>query len=121
RTKIPNMRDGNHQIDVSHPVSAYFLFGHFHATSVADNALITNAFVFSTSTFVIFYRPKNPLAEQTVAFRFMGTVVDGFRLEHLTTRFSQNRFRRSQPDRDFIKPLLCFTLVISSHPSDVKC
>ena len=53
----------NDEFDMSHAFAAHFLFCHFYTTSVADNAFITYAFVFSAVAFVVFHRTKNALAE----------------------------------------------------------
>ena len=72
------MSDRHHEVDMPYPFAAYFFLGHFHATTVADDAFIANAFVFTTSTFIVLYGTKDTLTEQPVAFRFVSTVVDSF-------------------------------------------
>ena len=44
--------------------------GDFHAAAVADHAFVADLFIFSTVTLPVLGRPEDPLAEQTVFFRF---------------------------------------------------
>ena len=78
------MYNRHNQFDVTHAFAADFLFSHFHATTVAHDTLITNAFVLAAITFVVLDGTKNALAKQTVAFGLVRTVVDGFGFENLT-------------------------------------
>ncbi|MNC20600.1 hypothetical protein D3C75_685560 [compost metagenome] len=68
--EIPDMRYRSCQLDMAHTFAAHFSAGNFHAAAVADNALITDAFVFTTVTFPVLLRSKNTLAEQAFFFRF---------------------------------------------------
>ena len=60
--------------------------GNFYTTTVADDTFITDTLVFTAMTFIILDRTKNALAEQTVTFGFVRTVINGFRLQNFTTR-----------------------------------
>ena len=71
-------------------VTTYLLFGNFYSTTVADDTFVTNPFIFTTSTFEILYRSENPFAEKTIALRFVRSVVDSFRFQNFTTRFSED-------------------------------
>ena len=98
----------NDELDVSHTLTTYFLLGHFHTTTVADNALVTDTLVLSAMAFIVFHRTEDTFAEQTVAFRFISTVVNGFRFQHLAARILKDFFGRSQTDGDFSKLLFIF-------------
>ena len=74
------MSHRHNQLDVSHTLTTYFLFCHFHTTTVADNAFVTDTLVLAAMTFVVLDRTENALAEQTVTLRLIRTIVDGFRL-----------------------------------------
>ncbi|MPM05098.1 hypothetical protein SDC9_51382 [bioreactor metagenome] len=78
------MGNRNHQLNVTNAFATDFLFSHLNTTTIADNTFITDTFVFSAMTFKIFGRTKNTFAEQTVTFRLISPVVDGFRFEYLT-------------------------------------
>src|SRR5699024_6423446 len=67
--KVPDMGNRGRKLDMAHALSADAGLGHFHATSVADNAFISDLFVFSAVTLPVLGRPKNALAEQSVALR----------------------------------------------------
>ncbi|CDE41994.1 putative uncharacterized protein [Prevotella sp. CAG:279] len=71
------------QRDMACTFAAHFLLCNFHTATVADDAFVTDAFVLSAVALIVLYRTKNALAEQTVAFRFVSSIVDRLRLEHL--------------------------------------
>ena len=79
------MGNRNNEFDVTHTFTAHFLLGNFHTTTVAHDTFVSDAFVFSAVTFVVFYRTEDTLTEESVAFRLISTIVDGFRFENLTT------------------------------------
>ena len=83
RAEIPDVGHGHHKLDVAHALAAHFLFGDFHAATVADDALVADALVFSAMALIVLYRTEDALAEEAVALGLVGAVVDGFGLEHL--------------------------------------
>ena len=68
---------------MSHSLTADFLFSDFNAAAVAHNTLVSDPFIFSAVTFVILYRSKDPFAEESVTFGFVGPVVDRLRFQNL--------------------------------------
>ena len=74
------MSHGHNELDVSHTLTAHFHFSHFHTTTVADDAFVTDTLVLTAMALVILDRTKDALAEQSVAFGLIRTIVDGFRL-----------------------------------------
>ena len=76
----PDMSHRNSEFDVSHTLTAHFLLCYLDTATVADNALITNAFIFATVAFPVACGTENALAEQTVALRLVGAVVDSLGL-----------------------------------------
>ena len=86
RTEIPDVSHRHNQLDMSHTFTAHFLFSNFHTTTVADDTFITDTLIFTAMAFVILNGTKNALAEQTIAFGFVRTVIYGFRLQNFTTR-----------------------------------
>ena len=72
-------------MDVSHTFTTNFLLGNFHTTTIADNAFITDSFIFTAMAFIILNRTKNTFAKQTITFRLVGTIVDRFWFEHFAT------------------------------------
>src|SRR5574344_3169328 len=93
----------NDQFYMSGTFTTNFLFCYFHSTSITDYTFITYTFVFTARTFIILRRTKNTLAEQTVTFRFVYTIIYGFRFCNLTKRIFQDFFRRSKSDGNFRK------------------
>ena len=85
---------------MAHALAPDLLFRHLHAAMVADDVLITDALVLTAVTFPVLHGAENPLAEQAVTFRLVGTVVDGFGFQHLAVRTGKDGFRRSQTHCD---------------------
>ena len=52
------MSNRNNEFDVSCTLTAYLLFSYLNTTTVADNALIADTLIFSTSTFKILGRTE---------------------------------------------------------------
>ncbi len=48
---------------MSHSFAAHLFLSNFNTTTVADDALVADSLVLAAMTFVVFYRPKDPLAE----------------------------------------------------------
>src|SRR5690554_2431923 len=90
----------NHQFNVAHPLTTHLLLGYFYPAPVADNPFISDSLIFTTMTFPVFHRPKDPLTEQTTHLGLISPVVDGFRLRNFTMRAIQNRFWGSQTNSD---------------------
>ena len=100
---------------MSHTFPTNGCLRNLYAASVADNTLITDFLVFSTVTFPVFARSENSFAEQTVFFRFQGSVVNGFRFLYFTAGPFSDFFRRGQTNLDRIKcnwliPFVCLIL-----------
>lgn len=58
RFEEPNVRHGNGEFDVPHAAAAFPRNGNFDAATVADDAFILDALVFSAGAFVVAHRPK---------------------------------------------------------------
>ena len=110
RTEIPDMSYRNDQRDMSHPLAAHFLFGHLDAATVADDALVTDPFVFAAMALVVFDRTENPLAEKTVALGL--TIVYCLGLQHFSARVFQNLLGRGQTDRNLGEAALCLVVFL---------
>ncbi len=99
----PHMRAGRRQLDVAEAFAAYFAQRDFHAALVADDSAVLHALVFAAEAFPVGDGAKNFGAEQAVAFRFEGTVVDGLRLGHFAVGPGADLFRTGQANPDGIK------------------
>src|ERR1700682_3877820 len=62
-----------------------------------------HALVLAAETFPVGDRAENAGAEQAIALRLEGAVVDGFRLGHFTMRPASDLFRGRQADANGIK------------------
>ncbi len=80
----PDMRAGTGQLDMPEPLAPHARKRNFHAALIADNSAMLHALVFAAETFPVSNGTKNARAEQTVALRFKGAVVNGFRLRDFT-------------------------------------
>jgi hypothetical protein len=99
----PDVRDGRGQLDVSHPLAADFGLRHFDAALVADHSAMLHAFVLAAEAFPIGDRAENLGAEEAVAFRFEGAVVDRLRLRYFAVRPRPDLFRGREADLDGIE------------------
>ena len=75
----------------------------FHAALVADHSAVLHALVLAAQAFPIRDRTKNARAEQSIALRLEGAVVDGFRLGYFAVRPAPDFFRRGQADANGIE------------------
>ena len=103
RFQKPYVCDRGGQFDMSHALAAHAGFGDFHATFFADNTAVLEALIFAAEAFVIFDRPEDFGAEQAVAFRLEGAVVDRFRFFDFAERPGADHVGRSEADADAIK------------------
>ena len=94
------MSDRHHEVDMPYPFAAYFFLGYFHATTVADDAFIANALVLAAMALVVLGGTEDAFAEQAVALGLVGSVVDGFGLQHFAVGVGLNLFGRGQSDGD---------------------
>ena len=98
------------QLDVAHALAAHLGQGDFHAALLADHTAVLEALVLAAQALVILHRAEDLGAEQAVALRLEGTVVDGFRLFNFAERPGTNHLGRSQANTDGIE-LFDLTLV----------
>ena len=88
---------------MTHALTANLGQGHFHTAFFADDALILHPLVFAAQALIVLYGTKNARAEQTIALRLEGTIVDGFRLFDFAERPGENLLRRCNTDPDLFK------------------
>src|SRR5258706_344333 len=78
----PDMRAGAGQIDVAQTLAAYLSLGNFHTAFVADHAAVLHALVLSAEAFPVRRRSEDARAEEAVALRLEGAVIDRLWLGH---------------------------------------
>ena len=71
---------------MAHALAAHDASGHQHAALITGNALVADAFVFTTVTLPVFGRAKDLFTEQTVFFGLLCAVIDSFWLGDFAVR-----------------------------------
>src|SRR5690242_3102948 len=71
----------------------------------ADDALVLHPLVLAAQALVVLDRPEDAGAEQAVALRLEGAVVDGLRLLDLAVGPRENLLRRRDRDPDLVEDL----------------
>src|SRR5438477_8129075 len=75
----------------------------FHAALVADDSAVLHALVLAAQALPVSHRAEDAGAEQPVALRLEGAVVDGLGLGDLAVRPAADLFRRSQADANGVE------------------
>ena len=101
--EVPDMGDRSGQLDVTHALAAYLGLGDLNAAALTDLALIADLLVASAVALPVLLRSKDALAEQAVALRLQGAVVDGFRFLDLAIAPGTDLVGRSKADLDRIE------------------
>src|SRR5437667_3928131 len=78
---------------------------HLDAALLADDALVLHPLVLAAQALVVLDRPEDAGAEQAVAFRLEGPVVDGLRLLDLAVGPGENLVRASDRDPALVEDL----------------
>src|SRR5258705_12604458 len=99
----PDVRDRRGQLDVSHALAADFGLRHFDAALVADDAAMLHPLVLAAEAFPIGDRAEDLGAEEAVALRLEGTVVDRLRLRYFAVRPRPDLLRGREADLDGIE------------------
>ena len=92
---------------MAHAVAAHLLHRDFDAALFADDALVLHALVLAAQAFVILHRPEDARAEQPVALRLEGAVVDRLRLFDLAVRPAQDLIRAGERNLDPVERRDC--------------
>ncbi len=88
------MRDRRAELNVTHALSAHDRARDFYTTLVADDALITNAFVFTAVALVILFRTEDFLVKEAVLLGALGSIVDCLRLRYFAMAPRKDAFGR---------------------------
>src|SRR3954467_12252325 len=99
------MRDRSCEFDVTHALASDARQRHLDRALLADDALVLHALVLAAQALVVLDRPEDAGAEQAVALRLEGPVVDGFRLLDLAVGPGQNLLRRGNRNPDLVEHL----------------
>src|SRR3974390_1893069 len=97
------MRARRRQFDVAEALTAHLGEGYLHTALVADHAAVLHALVLAAETLPVGYRPEDARAEQAIALRLEGAVVDGLRFGDFPVRPTANLLGRSQADANGVE------------------
>ena len=96
----PHVRARAGQLDMAQPLAADARQRDFHAALVADHAAVLHALVLAAQAFPILGGAEDAGAEEPVALRLEGPVIDGFRLGDFAVGPAPDLFRRRQRNAD---------------------
>ncbi len=99
----PDVRAGAGQFDVAQALAADAGQRDFHAALVADHAAVLHALVLAAQALPILGGSEDARAEQPVALRLEGPVIDGLRLGDFAVGPAPDLFRRRQRNADGIE------------------
>src|SRR5690606_17139621 len=105
RLQEPDMRHRRGQLDMAHALAPDLRERDFNAALLADHAAILHPLVLAAQALVVLDRTEDARAEQAIAFRLEGPVVDGFRLLDLAIGPGADALRRRDRDLDLIEAL----------------
>ena len=114
--EIPNVRHGRSKLHVSHSFATDFRLGDFNAALVADDTFITYPLILAAMAFVILRGPEYFLAEKTVLFGLLRSVVNGFGFGDLAVRPLSDFLGRSERNLHCVETVdlyhLCYLLFL---------
>ena len=96
--EIPDVRYGRRKFDMSHTFATDFRFRYFDAALFADDALVTDAFIFAAVAFPVFRGPEDFLAEKSAGLGFLCSVIYRFGFKNLAVRPFPDFFRAGNTD-----------------------
>src|SRR5581483_1743975 len=99
----PHMRAGAGQLDMPEALAADARKGYFDAALIADDAAVLHALILAAQALPVGDGTKNAGAEQAVALRLEGAVINRFRLGDLAVRPAPDFLRRRETDPNGIE------------------
>ena len=105
RLQEPDVRDRRGELDMAHALAPHARERHFDRALLADDALVLHALVLAAQALVVLDRPEDARAEQAVALRLEGAVVDRLRLLDLAVGPGQDLLRARDRDPDLVEDL----------------
>jgi hypothetical protein len=105
RLQEPDVRNRRGQFDMAHTLAPDPRQRHFDRALLADDALVLHPLVLAAQALVVLDRPEDAGAEQAVALRLEGAVVDGLRLLDFAVGPGQNLLRGRNRDPDLVEDL----------------
>src|SRR6266702_1625503 len=105
RLEEPDVRDRSGKLDVAHALAPHPRQRDLDPAFLADDALVLHALVLAAQALVVLDRTEDAGAEQSVALRLEGPVVDRLRLLDLAVGPRQNLLRARDRDPDLVEDL----------------
>src|SRR4029077_18487836 len=106
RLKEPDMSDRRGKLDMAHALAPDLGERHLDAALLANDALVLHALVLAAQALIVLHRAEDARAEQPVALRLEGAVVDRLRLLDLPIGPGQNFLRARNADANLVEILL---------------
>ncbi len=103
RLQEPDVRDRGGELDVAHALAAHLGQRHLDAALLADQALVLHALVLAAQALVILDRSEDAGAEEAIALRLEGAVVDRLRLLDLAERPGSDVVRAGDRDANLVE------------------
>jgi hypothetical protein len=103
RLEEPDVRGRRGQLDVAHALATHLGQRDFDAALLADHTAVLEALVLAAQALVVLDRAEDLGAEQTIALRLEGAVVDGFRLLDFAVGPGADLVRRRETDGDRVE------------------
>ena len=100
------MGDRRGKLDMAHALAPDLGERHLDAALLADDALVLHALVLAAQALIVLHRAEDARAEQPVALRLEGAVVDRLRLLDLPIGPGQNFLRARNADANLVEILL---------------
>ncbi len=105
RLQEPDVRDRRRELDMAHALAPHARERHLDRALLADDALVLHALVLAAQALVVLDRAEDARAEQAVALRLEGPVVDRLRLLDLAVRPRQDLLRARDRNPDLVEDL----------------
>ena len=101
----PDVGHRARELDVAHALAAHLGLRDFHTALLAHDAAMLEALVLAAQALVVLDRAKDLGAEQAIALRLEGAIVDGLGLADLPVRPGAHHLGRGQADFDRVEVL----------------
>src|SRR5262245_64363767 len=85
---------------MAHPFAPDPAVRDLDTAAVANHSLVLHAAVLAAGALPVFLRAEDSLAEQTILFRSIGSIIDRFRLFYFSKGPASNIMRAGQADAD---------------------
>src|SRR5713226_6064080 len=105
RLEEPDVGDRSGKLDMAHALAPHPRERDLDPAFLADDALVLHALVLAAQALVVLDRTEDAGAEQSVALRLEGPVVDRLRLLDLAVGPRQNLLRARDRDPDLVEDL----------------